>query len=185
VKRAVFLDRDGVLNRALLVDGLPKPPSCLEEVEILPDVAEAIHILKKHAFLPVVVTNQPDVARGEKTRSQVEEINAYIGEATKIKYFYTCFHDDADLCGCRKPLPGLIHLAASDLGLLVEESYMVGDRWRDIGAGQEAGCQSFFIDYSYPEQSPKNPFTRVLSLLDAAILITGENYGTKLGITQG
>ena len=179
MKRAVFLHRDGVLNRAILADGLPKPPSCLEEVEILPGAAHAIHILHRNDFVPVVVTNQPDVARGRNTQLEVEEINAYIGGATNVKYFYTCFHGDVDRCDCRKPRPGLIYRAARELDLSVEESFMVGDRWRDICAGQEAGCETFFIDYSYPERSPEKPFTRVVSLLEAATLIVGKNCGTK------
>jgi len=179
MKRAVFLDRDGVLNRTVLVDGVPNPPSTLKEVEILTGVIEAIRILKDHDFVPVVVTNQPDVARGITTQSQVEAINEHIGVVTGIKHFYTCFHDDADLCNCRKPAPGLIHLACQDLQLSVSESFLVGDRWRDISAGQLAGCQAFFIDYSYSERRPKMPFRRVSSLLEASHLMIGEKSGTK------
>jgi D-glycero-D-manno-heptose 1,7-bisphosphate phosphatase len=178
MKKAVFLDRDGVLNRSVLIDGVPKPPTSLEEVEILPGVIEAIQYLRRHDFVPVVVTNQPDVARGHITESQVEAINTQISARTKIDHFYTCFHDDADLCACRKPLPGLIHLASRELDLSVHESYLVGDRWRDIAAGQAAGCKTFFIDYSYDEKMPKMPYRKVLSLLEAATLIVEEIYGT-------
>jgi D-glycero-D-manno-heptose 1,7-bisphosphate phosphatase len=179
MKRAVFLDRDGVLNRSVLVDGVPNPPSSLEDVEILTGVIEAIQILSDHDFVPIVVTNQPDVARGITTQSQVEAINKYVGLVTGIKHFYTCFHDDADLCNCRKPAPGLIYRASKELQLSVCESFLVGDRWRDISAGQLAGCQTFFIDYSYAERMPKMPFRKVFSLLEASHLIIGEQYGTK------
>lgn len=179
MKRAVFLDRDGVLNRSILVDGVPRPPSSLEEVEILTGVIEAIQILTDYNFVPIVVTNQPDVARGITNQSQVEAINQHIGLVTGIKHFYTCFHDDADLCKCRKPSPGLIHRASKELQLSVRESFLVGDRWRDITAGQVAGCQTFFIDYSYAERMPKMPFRRVSSLLEASHLIIGEQDGTK------
>jgi D-glycero-D-manno-heptose 1,7-bisphosphate phosphatase len=174
MKRAIFLDRDGVLNQSMLIEGVPKPPNSVEDVEILPGVVEAIQILKKHHFVPVVVTNQPDVARGDTTQSQVEAINAYIGSVTNIKHFYICFHDDADMCDCRKPLPGLILRASSELDLNTQESFMVGDRWRDVEAGQLAGCQSFFIDYLYLEKAPKMPYKRVSSLLDAVKTIIGE-----------
>ena len=177
MKRAVFLDRDGVLNRSLLIDGVPKPPTSVEDVEILAGVVEAIQILKNHDFVPVVVTNQPDVARGDMTQSQVEGINTHIGFVTDIKYFYTCFHDDGDLCDCRKPAPGLIHRASKELGLLVKDSFLVGDRWRDIAAGQSAGCQTFFIDYSYSEKMPKTPFKTVSSLLEAVQIIVEGRYG--------
>jgi D-glycero-D-manno-heptose 1,7-bisphosphate phosphatase len=179
MKKAVFLDRDGVLNRSILVNGVPKPPISISDIQILEGAIEAIEILKNHNFVPVVVTNQPDVARGITTQSNVEAINAFIGNALKIDHFYTCFHDDVDSCNCRKPKPGLILLASSDLCLDPHQSFMVGDRWRDISAGQSAGCKNFFIDYSYQEKSPFLPHTRVFSLLEAVHIMTGEQYGTK------
>lgn len=174
MKRAVFLDRDGVINWSKLVDGVAKPPRTITEVEILSGVIEAIKILKAHSFIPVVVTNQPDVARGVTSKAQVDAINAYIGEITDIEFFYTCFHDDVDMCGCRKPAPGLINRAAIDLNLDIANSFLVGDRWRDITAGQEAGCPTFFIDHKYLEERPKMPFITVSSLLEAAQIMIGE-----------
>lgn len=179
MKKAVFLDRDGVLNRTDLVYGIPKPPANLGNIEILPGVIEAIEILKKNDFVPVVVTNQPDVARGVIRRSDVEEINSAIGQAIGIRHFYTCFHDDSDFCDCRKPAPGLIYRASLELHLSIKDSFLVGDRWRDISAGQAAGCQSFFIDYSYRELKPKMPFKKVSSLLEAVKIIVGEKNETK------
>lgn len=160
-----------------MLNGVPKPPSSAEEVEILEGVVEAIQILKVHNFIPVVVTNQPDVARGATSQIEVNKINARIGILTGIEHFYTCIHDDADLCECRKPAPGLIIQAASELKLDIHSSFMVGDRWRDISAGQSAGCRSFFIDYSYREKTPKKPFTTVLSLLEAVQIMTGKLNG--------
>jgi D-glycero-D-manno-heptose 1,7-bisphosphate phosphatase len=179
MKRAVFLDRDGVLNRSILVDGVPTPPSCAGDVEILGGVVEAIQILINLDFVPVVVTNQPDVARGVASQAQIEAINECIGAVTNIKYFYTCFHDDSDHCDCRKPAPGLLLQAAKDLGLDTHQSIMIGDRWRDITAGQAAGCQTFFIDYSYAELGPSKPFITVTSLLEAANIIKGEFSGSR------
>jgi D-glycero-D-manno-heptose 1,7-bisphosphate phosphatase len=174
MKRAVFLDRDGVLNRSMLVDGVPKPPSSVDDVEILEGVIEAIRILKNCDLVPVVVTNQPDVARGQITKFIVNEINAHIGNVVGVENFYTCFHDDNDFCKCRKPAPGLIIQAAYDLDLDLNGSFMVGDRWRDISAGQSVGCVTYFIDYSYPEPAPNVPFRRVSSLLEAAKHIKGD-----------
>jgi D-glycero-D-manno-heptose 1,7-bisphosphate phosphatase len=179
MKKAAFLDRDGVLNRAILLDGIPKPPYSIEEVEILDGVVEAIQILRIHGFVPVVVSNQPDVARGDVTQLQVNAINNHIGAETNIEYFYTCFHDEADRCDCRKPAPGLLYRAAIELDLSLDESYMVGDRWRDISAGQSAGCENFYIDYSYPEMKPKMPYKKVSSLLEAVNLMVGGKHGTK------
>ena len=177
MKRALFLDRDGVLNQSILVNGVPRPPSSIEEVKILSGVIEGIQILKEHGFVPVVVTNQPDAARGLSTHLQLQEINDHIGITTHINYFYTCFHDDADNCYCRKPSPGLLMQAAKDLHLDIQNSFMVGDRWRDIAAGQTAGCKTFFIDYSYAEKQPRMPFTKVSSLLEAVKIMIGEYRG--------
>jgi D-glycero-D-manno-heptose 1,7-bisphosphate phosphatase len=176
MKKAVFLDRDGVVNKTKLVDGCPVPPNCVEEVEILEGVVEAISMLMDNNYLVVVITNQPDVARGRVNQSQVDEINSLIGKTLEIDHIYTCPHDDNDFCECRKPAPGLIKRAASELGIDISKSFFVGDRWKDISASHNAGCQAFFIDYSYPEQQPQMPFTRVFSLIEAAkLIVRGEN----------
>ncbi len=135
--------------------------------------------MRKHDFLPVVVTNQPDIARGVATKAQVEVINSHIGAVTKIEHFYTCFHDDKDFCYCRKPSPGLIDLAARELNICVEESFMVGDRWRDVSAGQLAGCKTFFLDRGYNEIKPEMPYIQVSSLLEAVKLMVGDQHDTK------
>ncbi len=167
------MDRDGVLNKSLVVDGVPTPPREIEQIQILPGVIDAINTLIKFDFEIIVVTNQPDVARGNQSRANVESINAYISETTKIQHFYTCYHDDIDNCSCRKPKPGLITSAAAHLGIDLTKSYLIGDRYRDIHAGQSAGCKTFFIDYSYPEIRPKKPYTKVSSLQHAVEIVTG------------
>jgi D-glycero-D-manno-heptose 1,7-bisphosphate phosphatase len=179
MKKAAFLDRDGVLNQSELVNGVPIPPGSIEKVVILGGVVEAIRILRRYEFIPIVVTNQPDVARGLVSRFEVEAINRFIGKTLGIDHFYTCFHDDVDLCVCRKPSPGLIHLASKDLDIDVSKSFMVGDRWRDVSAGQAAGCKSFFVDHSYHEITPTLPFTRVKSLYEAVQIMVGEINGIQ------
>jgi D-glycero-D-manno-heptose 1,7-bisphosphate phosphatase len=168
MKKAVFLDRDGVLNRSVLVDGIPRPPTSVGDIEILTGVIEALQILKNHDLVPVVVTNQPDVARSRSNTEQVKSINQYLGEEIGITHFYTCFHDDEDNCSCRKPKIGLFLQAAMELDLELTSSFMVGDRWRDIEAGQSAGCICYFIDYSYTERKPPLPYFRVASFFEAA-----------------
>lgn len=179
MKRAAFLDRDGVLNASITNDGIPVPPRSVEEVVILEGVEESVKLLKLYDFLPVVISNQPDVARGMTSITSVNEINAHIGNKLDIQHFYVCFHDDKDLCVCRKPLPGLIYESALHLDLSISNSFLVGDRWRDIEAGQRAGCKTFFINNSYSETQPKKPFTRVSSLLEAVEIMTGVNHGTE------
>jgi D-glycero-D-manno-heptose 1,7-bisphosphate phosphatase len=173
MKRAVFLDRDGVINRAYVTDGVSIPPRTLLEVEILDGVVESIAMLKAAKFEIVVVTNQPDVARGVTTKEFVESVHLYLGTKLDIQEFYTCFHDNNDDCECRKPKDGLLRKAARELGIDLSRSYLVGDRWRDIGAGQTAGCRCYFIDYSYAEPPPEMPFTRVFSLAEATLDIIG------------
>jgi D-glycero-D-manno-heptose 1,7-bisphosphate phosphatase len=167
MKRAVFLDRDGVLNRAIVRDGKPYPPSNVSELEILPGVEEALAALRKAGFLLIVVTNQPDVARGTTTREAVEAINAALGTELPIDEFRTCYHDSEAGCDCRKPRPGALLAAAAHHDIDLYDSFMVGDRWRDAEAGQRAGCKTIFIDYGYQEKQPEHVDYRVKSLLEA------------------
>lgn len=174
MRRAVFLDRDGVINRAMVRDGKPYPPANLGEMEILPGVSDALAALHDAGFMLIVVTNQPDVARGTTPMAVVEEMNNYLAGCLPIDEFRTCYHDGSDGCDCRKPLPGAIIAAASKHGIDLGESSMVGDRWRDIEAGQRAGCRTIFIDYGYLEKQPESFDYRVDSLGEAAKIILGE-----------
>lgn len=171
VRRAVFLDRDGVLNRAIVRCGKPYPPASLAELEILPGVEQALAALRKEGFLLVVVTNQPDVARGTTAKQVVEAINAALGAHLPIDEFRTCFHDSGDECDCRKPKPGALLAAAAHYDIDLYDSFMVGDRWRDIEAGRRAGCRTIFIDYGYREKQPEAVNYRVSSLLEASKII--------------
>ena len=157
MRRAVFLDRDGVINRAIVRDGKPYPPASLVELEILPGVHEALQKLHDANYLLVVVTNQPDVARGASKREDVELINAFLSAQLPIDDFKTCYHDSGDKCNCRKPLPGALLEAAQEHDIDLSKSFMVGDRWRDVEAGASAGCKTFFINYRYAEQKPDAP----------------------------
>src|SRR5258708_3854186 len=111
-RRAVFLDRDGVLNRAIVRDGKPYPPASPEELEIMPDADKACRDLRNAGFLLIMVTNQPDVARGSQKREVVEAINRILADRLCLDSVKVCYHDDADNCKCRKPEPGLLQEAA-------------------------------------------------------------------------
>jgi D-glycero-D-manno-heptose 1,7-bisphosphate phosphatase len=167
----VFLDRDGVINAAVVRDGKPYPPARAADVAILPGVAGALAQLKGAGYVLVVVTNQPDVARGAQTREAIDAIHARLRAELPLDAIYCCFHDDADHCACRKPAPGLLRDAARDLGLDLPRSFMVGDRWRDTEAGAAAGCRTAFIDYNYAERRPQAFDVKVTSLADAAAWI--------------
>ncbi len=167
--RAVFLDRDGVLNRSVIRDGRPYPPASLEELVILPGVPEALRKLKASGFVLVGVTNQPDVARGTQRREVVEAIHAAMLKALPLDDMLVCYHDDGDGCRCRKPLPGLLLMGAGKYSVDLGASFMIGDRWRDVEAGRNAGCKTIFIDYGYAEKAPRNPpDVSVGSLVEAA-----------------
>ena len=171
--KGAFLDRDGVINATHFRENLPVPPAKIEDLRILPGVVEAIEILISTDFIPVVVTNQPDIGRGKVSVEIVNQINEEIRRITRINHFYVCIHDDFANCDCRKPKPGLIVRAMSELELDPQSSFLVGDRWKDIAAGQAIGIKSYFIDNSYSEKTPLPPFTRVKSLLEAVQLETG------------
>lgn len=174
--KAVFLDRDGVINEAVVKEMRPFPPNNLEELKIIAGVEEALINLSNKGFKLIVVTNQPDVKRGKTSLEQVNKINIYLQEILPIDAIYCCFHDDQDNCNCRKPKPGLIEKAYDEFSINSSETYMVGDRWRDVEAGFAAGCRTFFIDYGYNEKQPTNFDFRVQSLLEASKIILGEDY---------
>lgn len=164
---AVFLDRDGVLNRAVLRNGRPHPPGSIDELEIPDGTLQALDRLRAAGFELIVVTNQPDVARGTQSRSVVEAINAELGKRLHLHDFRVCYHDDYSHCECRKPAAGLLLTAAHDRHLDLARSFMVGDRWRDVAAGRRAGCRTVLIDYHYDESMSIEPDMRVPDLANA------------------
>ena len=171
--RAVFLDRDGVINRALQRDGKPYPSASLGEFEIFPEVPEACRRLKQAGFLLVVATNQPDVGRGTLKQEAVEEIHAEMRRRLPLDRVEVCYHPGKGLsdCDCRKPKPGMLLRAARELGINLAQSWMVGDRWRDVDCGHTAGCRTIFIDRGYAEELKQPPDFRVKNLLEAAEII--------------
>jgi D-glycero-D-manno-heptose 1,7-bisphosphate phosphatase len=166
-RRAVFFDRDGVLNEAIVRDGKPYPPGNLAEVKLVEGAIEGCRLLKSAGFLLIGVTNQPDVARGTAPREQVEGINDHIRARVGLDEFRVCYHDDADQCSCRKPKPGLLLDAAKDWGIDLGSSFMVGDRWRDVQAGARAGCRTVFLDRGYKENLRDTPDATVSCFEDA------------------
>jgi D-glycero-D-manno-heptose 1,7-bisphosphate phosphatase len=171
MNKAIFLDRDGVINQAKVVDGKPFPPEDIDECKILPKVKKALKMLKKQGFFLIVITNQPDVARKKINIKTVQAINEFLEKSLPIDAFFACYHDDIENCNCRKPKPGNIFEAAKQYNINLQNSFMVGDRWRDIEAGKNAGCKTFFIDYSYQEKQPMDYDYKVKSLYEAAEVI--------------
>ena len=138
-------------------DHKPYSPLSADEVVVVPGIAEACTRLRAAGFVLVVVTNQPDVARGRQTREGVEAVNAVVEAAVPVDAVYVCLHDNPDRCRCRKPEPGMLLDAARDLDLDLRASFMVGDRWTDVEAGRRAGCRTVYIDLGYQEQRAAAP----------------------------
>lgn len=173
MSRAVFIDRDGVINRAVVKNGKPYPPPSLEDLELLPGVPEALTSLRQAGYRTIIVTNQPDVATGKQSQCVVEKIHAHLRDTLALDDILVCYHTDDHQCDCRKPQPGMLVSAATQWSIELHKSYLVGDRWRDIEAGERAGCQTFFVegDEPYQEKRPANPNWVVGSLLEASNII--------------
>jgi len=165
---AVFLDRDGVLNEAIVRHGKPYPPRDLSELVLRHGARAALEELKREGFLLIVVTNQPDVARGRANRADVDKINAQLAAILPLDAIEVCEHDDKEQCDCRKPKPGMILRARKKLGVDLARSFMVGDRWRDIEAGRRAGCRTILIGDGYGETFLCAPTIKLASLPGAA-----------------
>ena len=182
-KPCIFLDRDGVLNEPLIRDGRPHPPAHLDELKLYRDALSGCARLKQAGFLLVVVSNQPDVGRGTQTRAIVNAMNdrltALIPMLDRIE---TCFHGGADFhqpCLCRKPRPGMLYRAAEIMRIDLPNSYLIGDRWRDVDCARAAGCRAIFIDRGYSESLRHSPDVTVASF-DAAVTavlnLTGRDF---------
>jgi D-glycero-D-manno-heptose 1,7-bisphosphate phosphatase len=171
--RAVFLDRDGVINRALVRENKPYPPASLAEFEILLGVPETCRLLKKAGFCLVVATNQPDVGRGTLKQEVVEAVHAHMCRLLPIDRVEVSYDSGREQppSEFRKPRPGMLLRAAREMNIDLSRSFMVGDRWRDIDCGHAAGCTTVFIDFGYRESLRQNPDYRVNSLLEAAKVI--------------
>jgi D-glycero-D-manno-heptose 1,7-bisphosphate phosphatase len=176
-RRAVFLDRDGVINRALERESKPYPPTSLAEFEILPEVPAACARLKAAGFLLIVATNQPDVGRGTLKQEIVDNIHAHMTAQLPVDRVEVCFHPGKSLsdCDCRKPKPGMLLRAAAALNLDLAQSWMVGDRWRDVDCGHAAGCKTVFIDRGYAEELRQKPDFSARHLGEAADIILRES----------
>ena len=170
-EKAVFLDRDGVINKAFIKNGLPESPNSLSELEILPGVKESISRLKKLNFICLVVTNQPDVQRGKIKKNTIIKMNNFLKKKIELDDIFVCYHDDQDNCNCRKPKPGLLLQARKKWNVDFKKSFIVGDRWRDNKAGKKVGCKTFFLDYKYKDIKPKNPDFVTDTLLNATYII--------------
>ncbi len=156
---AFFLDRDGVLNESVIKNGKPYPPDSINDLIIPKKLKKNLLKLRKLNFLLIMITNQPDVARGTRKKNDVDEINNYLKNYLNLDDVYCCYHDDLDDCICRKPKDGMIKMAKKKWNINLSKSFLVGDRWKDIKCGINAGVKTFLIEKKYDEQRIEPDFS--------------------------
>ena len=148
--RAVFLDRDGVINEVVFRGGeKPIAPWGLDEFKLIPGTKEPLEELSRTGYYLFVVSNQPDIAKRYVDASIVEQMNGIILETFPIHDIMICPHDDRHNCNCRKPKPGMLLDLSKKWGVDLRKSFLIGDNWKDIEAGRAAGCKTILLDKSY------------------------------------
>lgn len=179
-RRAVFLDRDGVLVIPEMRDGRSYAPRNLNDFQLYPDAKAALTRLKQAGYLLVVVTNQPDVGKGLISQSTLDQMHDRIRRELCVDRIEVCPHTQADECSCRKPKPGMLLNAARECHIDLTKSFMVGDRASDVTAGLNAGCETIFIDLDYvSELKPESPDHTVRSIAEAARIILAAKERTE------
>lgn len=153
-KKALFLDRDGVLNAAIIRKGKPFAPKKISEIKLYNNIQNILKILKK-VFYIIVISNQPDVGNGIIKKKKSLKINSIICKKNFIDKYYLCFHTEKEKCKCRKPEIKSIIMAKKKYKLDLSKSFFIGDRKKDIDAGNKSGCTTIFIDRKYREEKPK------------------------------
>jgi D-glycero-D-manno-heptose 1,7-bisphosphate phosphatase len=167
MKRAVFLDRDGVLNASQLRNGKPYAPTCVDDFHLMPQARHHLTRLNRAGFLLVVVTNQPDIGAGRVEAATVDAMNRRLAAELPVDDILVCPHTPQDGCDCRKPKPGMLLRAAQRHDCDLAASYMIGDRFGDIAAGNAAGCTSVLIGDGYGEAEQASPAARAADLAAA------------------
>jgi D-glycero-D-manno-heptose 1,7-bisphosphate phosphatase len=172
MNKAIFIDRDGVVNKAIIRNGKPLSPQTFKEFIVLDKVNEALEIFKSLNLLTIIVTNQPDIKTKKQKLKDLNYTHQWILNNMNVDDIYSCFHDDDDNCNCRKPNIGMLIKASKKYQVDLEESYIIGDRWKDVKCGQIANCKEiFFIDYEYEEIKPVGKFKTVTSLFECSNFI--------------
>jgi len=174
MNKAVFIDRDGVINELINRDGGKYSPRLVKDFHMFPFVPGAMKQIRDAGYLVVIVTNQPDISRGFLKQEVLDEMHQIIRTLCQVDAIYVCPHDNSDACLCRKPLPGMLLEAASDFSIDLNSSWMIGDRDSDIQAGQGAGCRTIMIGPQHRQYSKPDKSNPILSknLMSAASIIS-------------
>jgi len=169
MNRAVFFDRDGVLNKLVLRDGNYYSPRNINNFKLYSDAEKAIHDIQEKGYLAIIVSNQPDIARGYLNKSVLDEMTKQIFDKIKVDDIFYCMHDDPDAEGCRKPNPGLIIKAQKKWDIDLKQSLMVGDTKKDLGAAKNAGIKFILISRSHNDHI--NTYNRISKLTEIPLFL--------------
>jgi len=170
-KKCVFLDRDGVLNHAIVKDRKPYSPRIISEFTLMPHVVKNIKQLRNLGYLTIIITNQPDIATGKLSLKTLKLFHNILNSKLELTDIYFCPHLESDNCICRKPNCGMINDAVNRYNIDLNESFVIGDRWRDVDCGIKSGCKTIFLDYDYDEKLKSTPDAIVTNLSSAVNLI--------------
>ena len=159
--KALFLDRDGIINRSFKnKKGKPKAPTLFKDFIFLPFLKNYLNEIKKLNFNIIIITNQPDISYGVLKEAELYKMHSKIYSSLPVTNIYVCKHSKEDNCKCRKPKTGLFRQALKKYNLNLKNSYAIGDRWSDIVASYKCGIKSIYVDRNYNEPKPtKQIFT--------------------------
>lgn len=145
MKPAVFIERDGILSKALVERQHPVSPITMDQFHLNTEVAPLLHELKAAGLLLIVTTNQPGISRGYQSRRQLDRMHQSLRAAFPIDDLLVCPHEDADRCPCRKPKPGLLIEAAHAWGIDLNRSFVISDKWQDAEMARRGGATSLLV----------------------------------------
>ncbi len=172
--RAIFFDRDGVLNELVSRDGSFYSPQTFKDFHIVDEAKEVVNRVHSMGYLAIVISNQPDICRGRLKQSVLDKMTAVLIDKLNIDDVFYCTHDDHNDTGCRKPAPGLFFTAQKKYNINFNESFMIGDTWKDVEAAKSAGiAKTILLDAEYNKDLKE--VIRVKKLLEVIPIINNGN----------
>ncbi len=169
IDKTIFLDRDGVLNKAIVINNKPKSPKNSKELVLNKKIKKILSKAKKNYYL-ICITDQPEVGRNKFIKKDIEEINQIVKNYFGLDDILTCYHERDKICDCRKPNIGMLEKAKDKFSINFKKSIVIGDRWRDVSMGKKVGCKTIFVDYKYDETLKDQPDIKINNLKEL------ENY---------
>lgn len=176
MQKAVFFDRDGIINKIIVrSDGYVSSPRKFEEFVFIDGIKELMEKLKEDNFLNIIITSQPEIYRGLLKIEELERIHSHMNEILPIDDIFVCLHDDCHNCDCRKPKPGMLIEAMKKWDIDLSKSFMVGDSPKDIEVGRNVGCKTILLETQYNINKKIHPHFKVQSILDIFNIINANS----------